>query len=67
MALQLAEIEGEKSLTIIIQECCALYLINPGGNILQSGSYADTYHLSWKLTKLDESDMRDIAREVKSN
>ena len=39
-------------------------LKSPGGNIPQSSSCMATYHPSWKLSKLDEPDMRDTAGEV---
>ena len=34
------------------------------GNIQQSSSWTATYHPSWKLSKLDEPDMRDTGGEV---
>ena len=40
---------------------------SPGGRIPQSSSCTATYHLSRKLSKLDESDMRDTAGEVGTN
>ena len=36
----------------------------PGGNTPQSTSSTATYHLSRKLSKLDEPDMQDTAGEV---
>ena len=46
------------------QECCEQYWTSPGGNTPQSSSYMTTYHSSWKLSKLDEPDMQDIAGEA---
>ena len=42
-------------------------LRNPGGNAQQSSSYTATYHLSRKLSKLNEPDMHDTAGELKTN
>ena len=53
-----------KSLMATTQECCKQYCTNPGGNTPQRRSYTATYHPSWKLSKLDESDMEDTAGEV---
>ena len=39
-------------------------LNNPRGNTLQSSSYTAIYRPSRKLSKLDESDMQDTAREA---
>ena len=36
----------------------------PGGNTPQSTNYTTTYLPSWKLSKLDEPDMQDIAGEA---
>ena len=52
-----------KRLTAITQECCEPYWTSPGGNTLQNSSCTATYHLSRKLSKLDEPDLRDTARE----
>ena len=38
-----------------------------GGNTPQNSSYMAIYHLSWKLSKLDEPDMLDTAVEVRTN
>ena len=54
----------EKKLT---QECYDLYLTSAGGNTQQNSSCMATYHSSWKLSKLNEPDMQDTAREVKTN
>ena len=47
-----------KSLTATSQECCEQYWTSPGGSI---------YNPSWKLSKLDEPDMRDTAEEVETS
>ena len=52
------------SLTATTQKCCEQYWTRLGGNTPQSSTYMATYHLSWKLSTLDEPDMRDIAGEV---
>ena len=49
-----------KSLMPTTQECCEQYWTSPGGNTLQSSSYTATYHPSWKLSKLDEPDIRTL-------
>ena len=54
-----------ESLTAIAQECCKHNWICPGGSISQSSCCMDTYHPSWKPSKLDEQDMRDIAGDVR--
>ena len=54
----------EKSLTVTTQECCEQYWTSPGGNTPQSSSYTATYHPLQKLSKLDEPDMQDTAKEV---
>ena len=51
----------------ITQECSKQYWTSLGGNIPQSSSCTATYHPSWKLSKLDEPDMRDTAGEVETN
>ena len=38
-----------------------------GDSTLQSSSYTATYHLSRKLSKLDEPDPQDTAGEVGAN
>ena len=50
----------------ITQEFCEQYWTNLGGSTLQNSSTA-TYHPSRKLSKLDEPDTRDTAREVRTN
>ena len=40
---------------------------SPGGNTPQNSNYTAIYHLSWKLSKLDEPDMQDTAGEVRTN
>ena len=47
-----------------IQECCQQYWTIPGGNTPQSSSCTATYLPSRKLSKLDEPDKHDTAREV---
>ena len=54
-----------ESLTAITQECCKLYWTILGGNIPQRSSCMDTYHPSWRPSKLDMQDMWDTAGEVK--
>ena len=54
-------------MTAITQECYELYWTNPGGNIPQNSSSLATFHPSRKLFKLDGPDMRDTAREVRTN
>ena len=56
-----------KSLTAITKECFAPYWTSPGGNTLQNTRCTATYHPSRKLSKLDEPDMQDTAREVRTN
>ena len=48
----------------ISSECFEQYWTSLGGSTLQNSSYTATYHPSRKLSKLDEPDMRDTAREV---
>ena len=55
-----------KTKTAIIQECCEQYWTSPGSNTPQGANYTVTYHLSWKLYKLDEPDMPDTAGEAKT-
>ena len=43
------------------------YWTTPGSSTPQSSSCTVTSHPSWKLSKLDESDMRDTAGEVGKN
>ena len=57
----------EKTLTATTQECCEQYWTSLGGSTPQSSSSTATYHLSWKLFKLDKADMRDTAGEVGMN
>ena len=49
------------------EECCEQYWTIPGGSTPQSSSCTVTYHLSRKLSKLNEPDMRDTAGEVGSS
>ena len=46
--------------------CCEQYW-TLGGNTPQSSNCTATYHPSQKLSKLDEPDMQDTAREVGMN
>ena len=55
-----------RSSTAIIQECCEQYWTSPGSNTPQGDNYTVTYHLSWKLYKLDEPDMPDTAGEART-
>ena len=52
---------------IWLQECCKQYWTSHGGSTPQSSSSMATYYPSQKLSKLDESDMRDTAGEVRMN
>ena len=56
-----------KSFMAIAQGCYELYWTNLGGNISQNSSCAATFIPSPKHSKLDEQDMQDIAREVRTN
>ena len=56
-----------KSLLGIAQECYESYWTLPGNNIPKSSNCTATYHSSRKLSKLDESDMRGTAGEVRTN
>ena len=56
-----------KSLTAITQECCEQYKRNLGGSTQKSSSCTATYHISQKLSKLDEPDMRETAGEAGTN
>ena len=47
--------------------CCKQYWKSPGGNTPQNSSYMATYHPSWKVSMLDEPDMRDTAGEVSTS
>ena len=55
-----------RSSTAIIQECCEQYWTGPGSNTPIGANCTAIYHLSWKLYKLDETDMPDTAREAKT-
>ena len=48
----------------ITQECCEQSWTSPGGNTPQDTNFMATCLLSWKLSKLDEPDMQDTAREA---
>ena len=50
-----------KNLTAITQECCKQYWTSPGDSTRQNSNCMATYHLSRKLSKLDEPNMRDTA------
>ena len=56
-----------KSFTATTQECCEQYWTSYGSNTLRSSGSTATYDLSWKLSELDEPDMRNTARELISN
>ena len=56
-----------KRLSVISRECFEHYWTSPGANTPQSSNYTATYHLSRKLSKLDESDTQDTAGEVRTN
>ena len=56
-----------KKLTAITQECREQYWTSPGDNTPQSSSYTATNHLSRKLSKLNEEDMRDTAEKVETS
>ena len=57
----------DKSLMATTQECYEQYWTGSGANTPQSSSYTAIYHPSWKLSKLDEPYMQDIAGEVGMN
>ena len=42
-------------------------IIGRSMSTLQNSSCMATYHLSWKLSKLDKPDMRDTVGEVRMN
>ena len=50
-----------------VQECCEQYWTSPGIKTLQGTNYTVTYHLSRKLSKLDEPDMPDTAGEARTS
>ena len=54
-------------LTEITQECCEQYWTSPGGNTPQGINYTSTCLPSRKLSKLDEPDTQDTARETRTN
>ena len=56
-----------KTLTATTQECYEQCWTSPRDSTPQSSSCTATYHSSWKLSKLDEPDMRDTAGEVGTN
>ena len=47
----------------ITQQYCEQYWTSPGDSTLQNSSSTTTYHPSWKLSKLNEPNMQDIAGE----
>ena len=49
------------------QECWEQYWTSPGGNTPQDTNRTATCHLSRKLFKLDEPDMRNTAGEAGTN
>ena len=57
----------EKNLKITTQECCKQYWTSPGDSTPQNSYCTATYHLSRKLSKLDEADMRDTAGEIRTS
>ena len=50
-----------------VDENAASYIERPGGNTLQNASCTSLYHPPQKPSKLDESDMRDTAGEVRTS
>ena len=58
---------GRKILKEITQECYKLYWTSPKSNSLKNSSCTATYDPLWKPFKLDEPDMWDTAREVRTN
>ena len=56
-----------RSLMEISQECYAIYWTNPRCKIPQNSSCTATKHPSQKPSKLDEQDVHDTAREVRTN
>ena len=53
-----------KGLMAIMQECCEQYWTGLRGSTPRSSSCTAAINPSWKLSKLDESDMLDTAGEV---
>ena len=53
-----------KSMTATTKECCQQYWTSPWDSTPQSSSCTATNHLSRKLSKLNEPDMRNTAGEV---
>ena len=51
-------------LVYLLLKCCKQYWTSPGNSTPQSGSCKATSHPLQKLSKLDEPDMRNTAREV---
>ena len=49
------------------QEYCEKYWMRPGGSTPQNSSCTAICHSLWKLSKLDEPDLRDTAGEVGTN
>ena len=56
-----------KRFTATTQECCEQYWTSPGGSTPQNSRCTATYHPSRKLSKIDESDIRNTAGEVGTN
>ena len=62
-----SELTNKRKRRTTIQECCEQYWTSPGGSTPQRSSCTATSHPSRKLSKLDNSDMRDTAGEVGTN
>ena len=56
-----------KKKTAITQECWQQYWTSHGSNTQQRSNCTATNHLSRKLSKLDEPDIRHTAGEVGTN
>ena len=56
-----------KKVMATAQECCLQYWTSHRGNTPQSCSCTATYYPSWKLSKLEEPDMRNTTGEVGTN
>ena len=55
---------GEEARRQLHKNAASKYWTSPGSNPPQGTNYTLTYHLSWKLSKLDEPDIQDTAGEA---
>ena len=58
---------GEEARQQLHKNAVSISWTGPGGNTPQDTNCTATCLLSWKLSKLDEPDMRDIAGETGTN